>query len=60
MSKKFDYSRLAIFFSFEEIKKSFRANLLLSELLALIDSSCSLLCKKVDIIEDSDREMIIL
>ena len=33
---------------------------LLSELLALINTSCRILCKKVDILEDSDREMIIL
>ena len=39
---------------------SFRANLLLSELHALINSSCRILCKKVDILEDSNRKMVIL
>ena len=48
------------FLSFEGLQKSFRAYLLLSALLALISSSCRILRKKVDILEDSDREMIIL
>ena len=48
------------FFELQRTLEKFRAYLLLSELLALINSSCRILCKKVDILEDSDREMIIL
>ena len=47
MTKTFDYLRFAIFLSFEGLQKSFRAYLLLSELLELIISFCTILCKKV-------------
>ena len=51
---------LPFFMSFEGLQKSCRANLLLSELIALINSSCKILCKKVDILDDFSREMVIL